>query len=121
MSESKKMLIDLINELPNEAHCYIQAPSLEDEATLSLMQESEYDYFRLIYLNEYNKEKFIERIKEASVNAYIQHIEIRFNNKLLFEGYDGVEYGIFSKEYSLPQTFIEQYFNKGFYNVSVNW
>ena len=121
MSETRSLLLDVINILPENIDCYIQAPSLDDEVTLSLMQTTQFDYYKVINLNGQNKERFIQRIKEADVESYFHSVEIKLNSQLLFEGHDGVEFGTISNTVNLPQWFIDNYVTDGLCAVSNTW
>ena len=121
MSEKRSFLLDVINILPEDIDCYFQAPSLDDESILSLMQTTQFDYYKVISLSGLNKTRFIQRIKEADIESYFHSVEIKLNNQLLFEGYDGVEYGTISNTVKLPQLFIDDYVNTGLCNVSEAW
>lgn len=121
MSNRKSLLIDVISILPNEVDCYIQAPSLEDEVILSLMNVTEYEYYRLIKLKGNSKEIFINRIENYSIEEYFQSLEIKLNDILLFKGHDGVEFGIISSSIKLPEWFINRYVKTGMCNTSNDW
>lgn len=102
-------LIDVLNILPEKVKCFIQAPSLENSVINRLLQKSDFDYFKLLSLTKENKEVFIREEIETSFSIYIQKIEIRNNEALLFEGFDGCEYGIISKTIFIPEWFNEKY------------
>ncbi len=102
-------LINLLKILPEEVDCFIQAPSLDNEVIQAMFQKTKFDYFNLICLNEISKGKFLEQELKTSFSIYIQNIEIMKNGHLLFKGYDGVEYGIISKEIPIPKWFKEKY------------
>jgi hypothetical protein len=121
MREKQSLLIDVISILPNEVDCYIQAPSLEDDVILSLMNATKYDYYKCIKLTGATKDVFIKRINNFQVEEYFQSIEIRLNEKLLFEGYDGIKFGIISNSIRLPEWFINKYVKTGMCNTSNEW
>lgn len=104
-----EFFIDLFNILPESVTCFIQAPSLENNIIKNMLQDSEYDYYKLVTINSVNKEKFISQEIETSFSMYIQKIEIKQNNVLLFEGFDGIEFGIISKTVILPDWFKIKY------------
>ena len=90
-------LTDVLNILPEKIECFIQAPSLENSVIKEMLQKSDLDYFELLNLNKTSKEIFVRQEMETSFSVYIQKIEIRENGLLLFEGFDGCEYGMISK------------------------
>jgi hypothetical protein len=102
-------IIDVLNILPEKTECFIQAPSLENSAIKEMLQKSDFDYFDLLILDENSKGIFIRQEFEASFSMYLQKIEIRENGILLFEGFDGCEYGIISKKVIIPEWFKEKY------------
>lgn len=104
-----KLLIDILNILPNDVECYIQAPSLENSIVQMMMTDSEYDYFKLIKLNEENRLNFLNQEIAYSVSTYIQFIQIKQGTSMLFEGHDGVEFGVLSKNIVIPEWFFEKY------------
>ena len=121
MENNDLFLLDVLNILSAEVDCYIQAPSLDDEVVLSLMDKTVFEYFSGIKLNSFNKEILIERIKNHCITYYFQKIQIRLNDKLLFEGYDGVEYGVLSKDLNIPQWFFEKHIITETCCLSLDW
>lgn len=113
--------IDVIAILPQEIDCYIQAPSLEDKIIINMMRQTEYDYYTCIHLNEANKRVFIERLRNSTVVEYFHSIEIKKDLILLFEGYDGIESGTFSKTVNIPSWFKEKYKENWIYSISKDW
>lgn len=102
-------LIDILSILPKKIECFIQAPSLDNNIIQEMLQNSDYEYYKLLQLDEGKKEKFIIQELETSFGMYIQKIEIKENGILLFEGFDGVEYGTISNKVSIPKWFKERY------------
>lgn len=102
-------LADVLKILPEKIECFIQAPSLENSVIKEMLQASDLDYFELLILNKENKEIFLTQEIETSFSAYMQKIEIRENGVVLFEGFDGCEYGMISKKVIMPEWFKEKY------------
>ncbi len=102
-------LVDILNILPEKIECFIQAPSLENTVIKGMLQDSDYDYYKLLQLDKTSRNKFIKQALETSFEMYIQNIEIKENGVLLFEGFDGVEYGTISKKILIPEWFKEKY------------
>lgn len=121
MLPSKNLLIDVLSILSIEIDCFIQAPSLEDEIIQSLMSESEFDYFKLIKINNQNRNIIINHFLHNDIIQYFQSIQLKQDSKLLFEAYDGVEYGIVSKDVIIPDWFNTVYISDGTCIVSKNW
>ena len=121
MSEKESLLVDVINILQENLDCYVQAPSLDDEAIFAIMQPTELDYYKKIQLTNDNKQILMDGIKKRSVDEYFQSVEIRTGDRLLFEGYDGVEYGTISGSIQLPNWFINKHVTGGMCSVSEQW
>src|SRR4051812_13480665 len=112
---------DVINILPSEIICFIQAPSLDDNEIIEPMIES--DGYKVVTLTSLDmKFNFIEKIDE-NILFQFHYIEIKsvLNNKKLFEAWDGVEFGHFSNDIEIPNWFREKYFDEGMYHVSDEW
>ena len=121
MTETKSYFIDVINLVPDNSICFIQAPSIDASSTLNnLLMPSELDYYQQITLSPANKEKICEIIKAEDVVGF-QGIEIRHNGKLYFEGYDGMVFGTISKDINLPKKFVKDYIESDMCNVAVEW
>jgi len=118
---NKNMLIDTVILLPEVIDCYLQAPSLDNIRISNLMQDSKFDYFKLFTLNSETKKILIDEIKSCRVDRYFSRIELRENDKLLFEGFDGCEYGNISNAIKLPSWFIEEYISNGTCRISGDW
>lgn len=121
MTESQSYTIDILKILPNEASCFIQAPNLEDSEILTLMQDTQFEYYKVIKLTDANKKKLIEKVAAQNIIEDFQSLEIRYNNQLLFEGYDSMEYGTISKTVELPIWFIDKYLKREMFTVSKDW
>src|SRR5688500_15267886 len=96
MNLEKSFIIDVINLMPEDSIAFIQAPSLESEPIVKRMEKTVFEYDTSIRLSKENKDLLIEEIINSDIEHYIQSIEIRNNGRLLFEGFDGVEFGTFS-------------------------
>jgi hypothetical protein len=121
MEKNQIYFIDVINLLPIGSDCFIQAPDLEDEAMLGLLHPTQFDYYKSINLTGSGREQFLKQIETPFILNYFQNIEIKFNDKLLFEGHDGMEHGTISKSVVLPQHFIDEYVNGDYCIVSADW
>ena len=112
---------DVLSILPIEIDLYIQSPDLEDSYLLEMIKDSDFSYYKLIHLNSQNRSRFIEELKNNCIVEYIQSIEIKKDLELLFEGYDGIESGQFSKKVSIPTWFKEKYKENWNYSISTEW
>jgi hypothetical protein len=85
------------------------------------MQRSPLEYYKQIVLTPPNKTFLSHIVAEEGIQEYFQSLEIRFNDRLLFEGHDGMEIGTISKSLTLSNRFIENYVEKGLCLVSTEW
>jgi hypothetical protein len=107
--QPNSFFIDLLNILPQEVECFIQAPSLENTVVEAMLQNSEFDYFKVLTLDVTKKKEIVRQEIETFFSGSIQSIEIKKSGVLLFEGYDGVEFGSISREVFIPDWFKEKY------------
>jgi hypothetical protein len=121
MEKEKLFFIDSLNLMPNDSICFIQAPNLESIEIKSVLKATEYPHYVSLQLNSSNLYLLCEKIINEDIQEDIQAIEIRHNGKLLFKGFDSVEYGTISKDVILPNEYIENYINEDFCNISENW
>jgi hypothetical protein len=121
MSENQAFCIDIINLVPIGSTCFIQAPNLENSKILNLMTPSKYAYYREIKLTELNKKILIEEILSNNIQEEFQSIEIKVNNKLLFEGYDGMEFGVITNTIVLPNWFVDKHIKTDMCAISEEW
>jgi len=105
----KSFFVDLLSILPENIDCFIQAPSLENTVIEKMLQDSEYGYYKLLQLNSANRDTFVNQEEETLFSVYIQNIQIRKEGVLLFEGFDGVEYGTISNKVQVPDYFKVKY------------
>jgi len=121
MTVQQSFFIDVLSLMPVGAKIFIQAPSMDNESFLRIMKDSEYEYFKYLDLSSENKKILINEISSSETQKDIQRIEIKFNNHLLFEGFDGVEFGTISKVLDLPDNFILKYFEGYICVVAKDW
>lgn len=121
MNDNITFFIDTLNILPLNTECLIQAPSLDNIFFLSLMSETDYNYYKSIHLDNEHKMEIINILKKYPIIDYFQKIEIRDNKSLLFEGFDGLDFGIFSKNINIPDWFRNKYSQDEMYIISSDW
>lgn len=121
MTQEQSFVIEVIALVPDESILFIQAPGIETSEILKLMEPSEFDYYTQIKLTAQNKKLLNKILVNEGAQEYFQNIEVKFNDKLLFEGHDGMEIGIISRSLKLPDKFIENYINTEMCIVSNEW
>lgn len=107
--------------VPEGAVCFIQAPSCDNPKMLKLMQPSQFDYYTQVPLTIANRQQLVNLVNDEHVEQEFQSIEIRLGDKLLFEGFDGLEIGTISKTVQLPVNFVQNYIHSGQCSVSDRW
>jgi len=117
----QEFFIDILKIMPENAVCYIQAPNLSSANLLSKLNKSNVEYFKVLVLDDFNKQLIINCVLLENIQDDIQSIEIRFKDQLLFEGFDGVECGTVSKKLKLSDDFISKYINDDICNISTFW
>lgn len=120
MKLEKSFIIDVINLMPEESIALMQAPSLEVASIVERMEKTEFEYYNSLSLSKENKELLIQEIINNDIQDHIHSIEIRNNGQLLFEGFDGVEFGTISKHINLPVDF-SKYITEEICTISNEW
>ncbi|WP_418264584.1 hypothetical protein [Flavobacterium faecale] len=117
----KDFFIDTLKIMPENSICYLQAPNLSSKLLLRVLQDSEYEYYLKIKLDNLNRKLLINCILSENIQEDLQSIEIKKDDELLFEGFDGVEYGTISNKLKLTEDYIKKYINDDFCNISNDW
>jgi len=121
MRETQSFLIDIIKIVPVNTVCYIQAPSLDESEILRMLQPSEYNYYRQITLTPENKTELINIISSENIEEYFHNLEIKEDNLLVVQAHDGMEIGIISKSFKVPDWFVDKYVKTEMCLVSSEW
>jgi len=121
MNEQQLFFISVLNLMPEGSFLFVQAPSLEDAAILNRLKETAQKYFKSIELSVENKNILVNKITNGGFQNYIHFAEIRHGSQLLFQGFDGVEFGTISKQVSLPKDFVLKYINDNICTISKDW
>lgn len=109
MQADNNLFIDILIILPEELKCYIQAPSLENSIIEKMLHDSEFVYYKILNISNINKQDIIKQEIANPFAMFIQNIKIKDEKSLLFEGFDGVEYGTISKKLVIPEWFKKKY------------
>lgn len=121
MTNTQSYLIEIVNLVPDDSIFYVQAPSCDHINYIKLVTNSKFPYYNQVTLTLSNKKSLIDLIVNDNIVDYFQSIEIRLNEVLLFEGYDGMEYGTISQNLRLTETFIHNFIKKDMCIVSTDW
>lgn len=121
MDETQEYFIDILKLAPINSDCYVQSPHDEILNVLNNLGAKNEPVYKVIKLTDENKEKLIQATFHKHIEEFIQSMEIRFNDKLFFEGYDGMEYGTISNTITLPGWFLDKYVRAEMCNISNEW
>ncbi len=111
--------IDVILFMPYNVDCYIQAPDLDIDLIRNLIVSCNIPYYERVKLTPNSKAQIINLESQFQISQWIQSMEIRKDSELLFEGYDSVNYGLFSKNITIPYWFKNKHIND--FSISHNW
>lgn len=119
MKQNGAFLLDLLSIMPKDGTlCYIQAPDLEESLMLSRTDDPT---LMLMRCDNDSLERLKSKITLEDIQDLIMYISIRNNGTTFFEGYDGIEYGVFSKHFHIPHWFREKYEHVNRYGISTEW
>jgi hypothetical protein len=111
MTETQSLSIDIINLVPDDSMCFINAPSIGDGSDiLKLLQVSSRDYFDWeLELTTDNKRRLIDLIIRDEVETSFHRIDFEGDRDFLFVAYDGF-LGVKVKDrLTVPDWFAEKY------------
>jgi len=106
--------------MPLNADCYIQSPHEEFIKAIIGINYVQDEIYIKIKLTEENK-TILLRITVESLEEYIQSAKIKYNGELLFEAYDGFEYGILSKRFNIENSILKEIVVQGNCTISKEW
>jgi hypothetical protein len=114
MTEQPSLIIDILNIVPNNSICYINAPSINDDsAVLKILLPSDDNYDWHLTLTADNKHFFINIIIAESIQHEFHRLDIKYDNSLLCESYDGMCTVILSENLNIPKWFADKYVQDG--------
>jgi hypothetical protein len=121
IADTQQLFIDILRLMPFEADLLIQSPHEEVLSVLEDIEHTKGEVFNTVRLSRENRQKLIYEVIYNDIEEYMQSIQIKIGDQLLFEGYDGLEYGTFSREFQLPSEFLEEYTPKKMVSISNEW
>ncbi len=121
MNNYELFFIDVMKIMPSTVDLYFYAPGLEDHIILKMIKNTNEETTKWIHLDEKGKNLFLSRLSEEIIIEFFQWLQIKVNGNTLFEGFDGIESGIFSRNINIPKWFVEKYKNEGVYSLSNEW
>jgi hypothetical protein len=111
MTETQSLAIDILNLVPDDSTCFINAPSLNEDSDISkLLQPTSRDHYDWeLKLTTDNKRKLTELIISDEVETSFHRIDIENEDNFLFIAYDGFS-GVKVKSRDIvPDWFAEKY------------
>lgn len=74
-----------------------------------------------LILTDIVRDKLKAIIDTENLQEHIYRLEISARGILLFEGYDGLEFGTISKAFALPHDFVRKYIKDDMCVISKDW
>lgn len=122
ITENQQFFLDIIKLVPFEKSVLLlQAPYEEILPVIEKIRYRNDGIHDYIKLNAANREILLFEIIHNSIDEYIQSLDILVDGKKIFEGYDGMEYGLISKDVQLSPEFKEKYIDGNMCGVSREW
>lgn len=120
MKQNGSFFLDLLSIIPLDGTvCCIQAPDIEGLS--SVLSETDDPTLMLLKTDSHSREIIKKAVQQNNIQDYMQYIIFTDNGRTIFEGYDGLEYGIFSNSFDIPHWFAERYEQKDIYGISTMW
>ena len=120
MKQNGLFFLDILSIVPlKDTRCFIQAPGIEGLS--SVLSKTDDPAIMVMDCNKSTIEIIKNKIIYSNIQDNIMYISIKNNDITLYEGYDGVEYGVFSKNINIPQWFRDKYKPSGWYEISDEW
>ncbi len=120
MKQNGLFFLDILSiALENSMACYIQAPDLE-ETSLVLSRTND-PALRRIEVGATNMDMIEKEVQFNNIQDFMTYIVIKNNTSIIFEGYDGLNFGIFSKYFCIPDWFRKKYEHLDIYGISSEW
>lgn len=123
IAETQCFLIDIICLLPKDraVELLVQAPYDELNHLFKMISFKKDEVYHYIRLNEGNIKTLLYEIIFNDFDGYIQSLEIKVDDCKIFEGYDAMEYGMFSKKFNLSNEFKNKYVPLEMCLISKEW
>jgi hypothetical protein len=111
LTETQSLAADIINLVPVNSTCFINAPSINDDSDiLKLLQPSSTNHYDWqLTLTTDNKRKLIDVIISEGVEVDFHRLDIKTDNDFLFTAYDGFSGVKVTDKITVPDWFIKKY------------
>jgi hypothetical protein len=121
MDDSKKYLKDVLLLMPKEAVLYIYTTDDDFAAKIDALSFEVSGMDFKIDLAQNDLGQILEIIDKEDLPDYIQQCEIKLGDKILFKGYDSMEFGEISNTFVLPEIFRTNYLNNDLCQLAPSW
>ncbi|MEL4309112.1 hypothetical protein [Joostella sp. CR20] len=123
ITETQQFFIDVLKLFPVEetSVLLIQAPYEELDEIFKKISFKNDDIHQFVKFDRKNIELVLFETIYNDFVGYIQSIEIKVDDRKIFEGYDTMEYGMFSNKFNLPKEFKEKYTKMDMCMISEDW
>jgi hypothetical protein len=113
MTEEQSIIIDILEIVPDNSICYINAPSIDEGSGILkiLVPSNSFDWS--LTLSADNKIKFENIIKTEGIQHSFHRLDIEFNKLQLCESYDGMCTVILTDNLNIPEWFTNKYAKEG--------
>ena len=119
--ENLKYFKDVINQIPLGLKINLVSNHEEILSKLQNLDLLKENNIYCFFLTKSSKAIFNNLEPSNDIFDFIEKVEIYNETKLIFEGYNGMEFGCFSKYFKLPRAFVEEYKDKDLYTTSDTW
>lgn len=123
ITETQQFFIDVLKLFPVEetSVLLIQASYEELAEIFKKISFKNDDIHQFVKLDRKNIELILFEAIYNDFVGYMQSMEIKVDDRKIFEGYDAMEYGMFSKKFNLPKEFKEKYTKMDMCMISEDW
>ncbi|TSE03780.1 hypothetical protein [Aquimarina algiphila] len=123
MDNTQLFFIDILKQIPLQetSLLLIQAPYEELKPIFKKISFKNDGVHEYIKLNRENIEILLFETIFNDFEGYLQNIEVRLGENKFFEGYDCMQYGMFSKNFDLSNDFKQKYISLEMLLISEDW
>jgi hypothetical protein len=113
MTEEQLILIDILKIVPDSSTCFINAPSIDEGSAILNLLTASSNYDWTLILSTDNKKNLSDIITVESIQDYFHKLDIKNDNSLLCESFDGMTTVILSEKLNIPDWFANKYVRDG--------
>jgi hypothetical protein len=110
----------IINIMPTNSECFIQSPHREFVDAIKMGEYEIANLYIQISLSEKNRQ-VLTQIANHDIQDYIQYFKIISAEGLLFEGFDGFEFGLVSRQLSHLRPVLQKFIDLEYCAFASDW